>query len=362
MQITLEIEQLQQALALSVARRSTMAILEHALLEVASGGSVLITTSDTEKEVRVQLQGDEAQPGAATLDAARLKSAIHGLSGRATLRMEATAGDKVHGRVLLTQGRRRLLFDSHNPEEYPRLRDEQRRVVAIDPAWLAQAFDRLSYAARKDDVNPAYNGVWLCSEFAAAVDGHRMAYLPGSGEVPPMMVPAASVGVLRKALEHESVEIAVYGGGKPSALEISAGGTTVITRLLVVTFPDISRVLRNFDETLSLGTVDAAEARQVLGRAQVLGAGLGKLIKVNMAFSRTGDASVRTDNGALDDLLSVHGGEVDAEVHISAAYLGEALQVLGGEVQWQQASAGNAATLLQQAGRDDLHVIQNMTR
>ncbi len=354
MRVVIDLVELRTAIATGVSRRSTLPILETALVCAdAERQRLSYTTSDTEKEVTAYVQAEVLEGGSGTLCPVRLKAATQGLEG---------AGELVHEgeRITLRHGRRRFTFDSFCAEDWPGIQTDDGFDVSVLPDEMVAALTRLAYACAPEDHRPFCQGVHLGSGYAAATDGFRFAYMPMHGDLAPMIVPAGSVTAVRNVLSKERATCRLFGDAQnPFALLVQSDTLQVVTRLISGRFPDLSNQIDAFDGVPIVGCVDVAEVIGALSRVRPFGSNNSGYCAVTINVD--GDtAEVHTLRGdGVDEFHIETNVQEPTQIPVDAGLLSDALRALGGKVAWR---ATDKLQLLQlsRSDRTDVHYIAHV--
>lgn len=341
-----------------VARRSTMPIIEHAVLRAdADDNTLTLHTTDTEKWVTVTLPADVAESGAATVRPDQLKALIARLGGDVQL-----VRDGPHVRVLQRNQdgvARQYQFLSLEPADWPGFDDVTGRVVPFDEQALGAAIDELAYCADPSRVDqPWAFGLQVHAGYACAQDKTRGAILPWQTDLPDMVIPLESLAALRPLLDSPNVTAQVFGDG-PYAFGLFTDSAQVVTKLVAAQCPATLDTLGRMDELGALATFDVADAMAALARVNPLG-----VSDVNRQFvgltvtTLPGWVVLSTDNGNAEDRFPAETNTNLPEQFLNGVYLAQALQHLEGQVTWEllyQPSAKAPASRLRCEGREDIH-------
>jgi len=266
MNITMNAEVLREALAVSLAKRGTLAVLEHALLAVESDGRLSVTTSDLAQELTFYVDAQAAAQAPLAVRADLLKAALHALDGEVALTLTA-------GRLVLKQGKRRFNIPTLPGEEFPRLKVEMGTPLGVDPRALAVAIGRVSYCAGKKDVRHYLNGVQVRPDYVAAADGFRTAIdavpctgLPTGG----VLIPGGSTKLLCEALRGAD-SVVLHSSGVPQVgthLTVRSAGQVLHTTLGDGKWPDIERVVADVDRAAVIARIAVPALTDALARVR----------------------------------------------------------------------------------------------
>lgn len=353
---------LREALAGSVAARSTMPILEHALLEAGEDGLRMVT-SDHEKWVTQKLASEVKTPGKIAADAVKLKAALTGIEGDARLSLKDT-------RLTLSAGRLRYTIPNLPAEHFPDPKTLTPEPVEFNAESLRDALQRVAYAAAKTEVRVWMNGVWLETNCTVATDGYRIAMSPANIDLPEGLaigIPIASVKhVVDRLTEHAEFRLLrKEGADTVAAIEVGAPENTVRVMLLDGKMADWRRALPR----------PTGEESVVATQAPSLAAAMARIAPFSIHNDK-GHKSSRVELTVKDSDIVIKPGHDDAsEDHVPCHLEGPVPEVLvnnlffsdmlaqakGADVVWTS-SGGGVAQCFEFVGRDDTHYIMPMRR
>lgn len=259
MNITMNAEVLREALAVSLAKRGTLAVLEHALLAVESDGRLSVTTGDLAQELTFYVDAQATAQTPLAVRADLLKAALHALAGEVVLSLTA-------GRLVLKQGKRRFNIPTLPGEEFPRLDVAAGTPLGVDPQALAVAIGRVSYCAGKKDVRHYLKGVQVRPGYVAAADGYRTAIdaVPCTG-LPPagVLIPGGGIKLLCEALRGAD-SVAVHS----RHLTVRSAGQVLHTTLGDGKWPDIEQVVADVDRAAVIARIAVPALADALARVR----------------------------------------------------------------------------------------------
>lgn len=254
-------EALAQALSNAITGREWQ-ILRHALL-VADDSGLHITSTDTETQIEERLDAACDVNGMCTADVGLLKAALNGLTGDIQL--------KINGqRLELRQGRRRYHFDSLDPATFPLLDAGEEQQLDIDASRLAAAFNRVLWAAGKNDHRPCLNGVYLGKGHAITTNGHIGALIPvGESLNSEIIIPRGAIPLIVGNLVADGARAFVGrpgGGLAPNSIVVVSDRRTVRVQLIAGAYPDCLKTFDVRDDAIARISFDADELAGALVR------------------------------------------------------------------------------------------------
>lgn len=239
-----------------IERRNTMPILGTVLLAV-SGSTLQITGTDLDIQITTNLDLIDAAGNWQICVDARLLGRIARAAGVAEMRIawvedraEITIGDSLRYEI------EAIL----SPDGFPTMPGTRgAEIERFGNGSLAAMLGKVAWCISTEETRYYLNGVaWqrgLSGSRMVATDGHRLAlcrYAPEPAErISSVIIPRKTVALVRKFLAGQDVAIhAVVAANQqgdladdPAKLDLIAGRTTIRTKLIEGTFPDIDRVI-----------------------------------------------------------------------------------------------------------------------
>lgn len=308
-------------------RHKTIPILSH--VRIAAGdGEVRVTATDLDRELEARFAARVERAGVVTAPGASLHDALRAAAKDAEVVLETDA----QGLVLRT-GRPRFKLPRFDPEDFPdfTVATNFQPPLDLDAKAFAADLSAVAHAISTEETRYYLNGVFfhgLGDKLAmVATDGHRLMQIrlaqPG-GEAK-AIVPADSVKVfadLAKTVERVKLEL----GDRTARL--TAGATTVVTKLIDGTFPDYARVIPDLAQVRHSAQLDAEALKAALTRATVIASERG--YSVTLAFDED-ELTLRSRNGEGGEAEDALPFERQAQITLAAQarYLREALDALG---------------------------------
>lgn len=262
MNLKIEAQVLRAALEVSLAKRGTIAVLEHALLSVGSDGRLSVTTSNLAQELTFYVDAQATAQAPLAVRADLLKAALYALDGEVALSL-------TDGRMVLKQGRRQFKIPTLPGAEFPRLDVGASTPLGVDPRALAVALARVSYCASKKDIRYYLNGVQLRPGYVAAADGYRMAIDPLTcAGLPPagVLIPIDSVKLVCETLRVAD-SVALEGKGR-AYLTVHGAGQMLHTKLMDASCPDLEKVAADVDRAPVIARIAVPALVSALARVR----------------------------------------------------------------------------------------------
>ena len=346
MNITVNAQGLAAALRNNLAeKRSTLNIFEHVLLTATANPPKLsIVSGDGARELEVIIDAERVdEEGAITCHATKLKSALIGLAGPVVIKLADQE------KATVSQQRRRFVLPSLKAADYPNFKKlGSPKPLRADPLMLAQAIERVQYAAAKMDVRHFLVGVHLNESDVVATDGLRLACATIDADMPSMIVPNDSIKYLIAALKEEGATISA----SDAAIEIETAHGRFRTTLLDGRFPDYRRLIHQPEGATA--TVVPEHITPALQRLKSFVSQYGA-IKVNA----NADTLFMAPNDEVTDESAAQIDQEWPEVGLNIAFLADVCSATSGKFTWINSGALNAQFFTNEA-QDVIHIIQPM--
>lgn len=272
---TIPRDELKRAAALmrgTIERRNTVPILSYLKVEIAPG-RVTMSGTDLDIEVSIELEADTE--GSATLMISERVFAgfAPGAAGPVTIRAvkaEAKGAAPYADRIHLTDGETSLTLNDHMPAgEYPSLKPNggatAQPAFKLSQTEVARLLGLGRHCISKEETRYYLNGTFLTknpetgSVRAVSTNGHILARIDTDEPADLSGVdddPAAGLIVPRKTVDL-ILEIVAKGGNEPVEfgcarhfLTLKVGGITLRSKTIDGTFPDYTRVIPPYSDTM----------------------------------------------------------------------------------------------------------------
>ncbi|MFG1376113.1 DNA polymerase III subunit beta [Xanthobacter autotrophicus] len=366
-----------------VEKRNTIPILSNVLLK-AQGAGLTLTGTDLDMEVRTTAAAEVAAPGAVTVPAQVLYDFMRKLPEGAQVQVEA-----LRSGVLIKSGRSRVTLNTMPDADFPELAaGDFPHTFDLRADTLATMFERVSFAISSEETRYYLNGIYLHVPAepgapeqaqgavangatsdgphlrAVATDGHRLAshqvLAPeGTAGMAGIILPrkaVAEIGRLLKPLGEETVTLAV----STTKLRLTAGVTTLTTKLIDGTFPDYRRVIPAGNDRLA--TMETAALAASVDRVTTVTSDRGNAVKFSFAAGAPLTLSVReTGSGdAADEVDGTYEGE-PLEIGFNGRYVLDTLGAMPGKrLRLALGDAGSPALFTPEGDDTSLFVLMPM--
>jgi DNA polymerase III subunit beta len=336
MKVTLETPVLQKKLSFvnrGISSRSQLPVLLNFLFE-AKGERLVISSTDLEIGIQIQLPAVIEEEGSTTIPARSFSELVQSLSSK-TVTIQ-TSGSSVE----VVSSRTKSLFQTISPEEFPKLFEEKgSKVASIDPEAFQGALSGVTFAVSTEMSRPALSGILLRPEnegfLVVATDGYRLSlrkYIsPGGGllqDVKSLIIPAR---VIREAstMRDEGGNLDVYMLPESNQILFEQGGAVLVGRLIEAEFPNFEKIIP-IDHSSKIH-VDREELLKAVKITSIFARESANIIKFALKTDRLVVSSQTPSLG--ENTVDVEGkltGE-ENEIAFNARYLLEFLSHVGSD-------------------------------
>lgn len=372
-----------------VETRNTIPILSNVRLVARSltgKGTIAVTGTDLDMEAISAAEAEVVEAGETTLPAKMATDFVRKLPAGAKVEL---ADDGERGKLTIKSGRSRISVNTLPSGDFPDLSTgEFSNSFALPASALLNMLDRVSFAISSEETRYYLNGIYLHvaqaedgpALRAVATDGHRLAQHQvlapqGTENLPGVIVPRKAVGEiarLLKPLGEESVRLEV----STTKLRLTAGVTTLTTKLIDGTFPDYGRVVPTGNDKLA--TLEKEALGEAVGRVSTVSNERGRAVKFSFAPPEQASGTDGVSNGAragaltltvqnpdmgnaTDELEAAYDAE-PLDIGFNASYVADILAAVpGARVQMAMADAGAPCLITPEAeGTGSLFVLMPM--
>lgn len=311
-----------QALA-ATAKRTTLPVLTHALLEATDRG-VTFSATDLDHAIRLSVPADVQTPGRVAVPA----KTLHDLT--------RTLGDgPVHlslakDRLEVKSGRTTVRLTTLPADDMPAFPAvDMTDAAEIDADALVSLVQRTAFAASTEESRPILNGVLWEAESGkvqlVATNGHRLARA-SAGTAPTdwpedgVIVGPTALDLIAKAAKGAGV-VRVGRSGNHMGFEV--GDATIYTRLIEGPYPRYRQVIPS-SHTLE-AVIDRAALMAVLSRVRIVASDQSQRVGLEWA---PGQVTISTTTPDLGDATETVEAEVRGDpiaIAFNASYLLEIL-------------------------------------
>lgn len=350
-----------------VERRNTIPVLSNILLS-AAGDRLTLRATDLDIQVETSLPCVVAEAGAITLPAHTLADIVRKLPTEASVTLE---GAGTQPAMALKSGRSHFTVQSLPESDFPDITaGEFTCSFALPAKTLVQIVETVSFAISKEETRYYLGGIHMHAMAveggtvlrAVATDGHRLSRLQlpapaGSEAMPNVIVPRKTVAELAKIAEEAEGDLTVELSA--TKIRVTAGATTLTSKLIDGTFPDYQRVIPAGNDKLV--TLEADAFKQAIDRVATISSERGRAVKLALSDAGLTLSVTNPDSGSATEELSPDYDGAPIEIGFNARYLLDVLGVLGGDsLQMKLAEPGAPAVLQRREGDALLIVLMPM--
>ena len=227
-----------------VSNRATLPILSNVLIE-ASGGKLMLTTTDLDVGVSGSVEAKVEKEGSTTLPVKRLVSIIRELPAS---EVEVSVDAKNHASI--KSGPSFFKIIGLGEDEFPPLpKFDDGTEFKIGQSVLHDAIKKTSYAISTDETRYVLNGIYVSFREGkmtfVATDGRRLAMVENELEYPAshetdIIVPSKAVNEVQRMLGGEG-DVMVRLTGNQISFEI--GESIIVSKLIEGNYPNYKQVL-----------------------------------------------------------------------------------------------------------------------
>ncbi|WP_287335938.1 DNA polymerase III subunit beta [Mesorhizobium sp.] len=306
----------------AVERRSTIPVLANVLLAVdAAAGTLTITGSDLDCELRATLACQAGKDEAFTLPSGILHDAVRKMPDGAEIALVAEKDF-----ATLSAGRSRFRIQVLPATDFPTMdAGSLSHSFDLDAGLFERMLDTVSFAISSEETRYYLNGIyWHAGETlnAVATDGHRLAKfaapLPeGAAGMPAIIIPRRTVGLIRQLIGDKG---AVKVSLSDVKIRVETEQGTLLSKLIDGSYPDYQRVIP--DGNANHFTVEREALAKSVDRVTTVSSARGSAVK--FAFAAGGNLTLTTNNpdaGSANDEVTIEHGEGDSvEVGFNGRY------------------------------------------
>ncbi|MCX7276914.1 MAG: DNA polymerase III subunit beta [Burkholderiales bacterium] len=336
-----------QSVAGIVERRHTLPILANVMLR-KTGGTVQLTTSDLEIQIRTnaELDGD-AGDFSTTVGARKLIDILRTMPADQTVSLESS-----QNKLILKGGKSKFTLQTLPSEDFPLVQEAASfgPVFSVPQKVLKALLSQVSFAMAVHDIRYYLNGILFVAEgnqlSLVSTDGHRLAFASAAldVEVPKQEVILPRKTVLEMQRLLSDAEGAIEMQFASNQAKFSFDGMEFVTKLVEGKFPDYNRVIpKNHQNHITLGRQAFLSSLQ---RTAILTSDKFKGVRLNV---EPGSLRVASNNAeqeeAVDELDIDYGGDT-IEIGFNVTYLIDALANMAQDMVTISLSDGNSSALL----------------
>ncbi|MFN0186557.1 MAG: DNA polymerase III subunit beta [Aquabacterium sp.] len=337
-----------QSVAGIVERRHTLPILANVLIRKDAQGSLELTTSDLEIQVRTRADlGGDATAFNTSVGARKLIDIVRTLAPDQVVTL-ASSGNK----LTLTGGRSRFTLQTLPPEDFPLVNEpaDFGPTFAVPQKTLRGLVNQVHFAMAVHDIRYYLNGILFVAEgrtlTLVATDGHRLALAQAQleADIPKqeVILPRKTVLELQRLLADDEAPIEMRFAGNQAKFAFS--GMEFVTKLVEGKFPDYNRVIpKGYKNAVTLGRAPLLASLQ---RAAILTSDKFKGVRVNVEAGVMKIASSNAEQEEAKEELEIDYEGDAIEIGFNVTYLMDALGNMTSEMLRLELQDGNSSALI----------------
>lgn len=288
MKVNLLSENLQKKISFvnkAVSIRSQLPILLNLLLE-AREGKLLISSTDLEIGIQVEIPANVEEEGGITVPAKIFSEVLNSLpKEKITLQTK-------EGVLELKTSKTKSSFQTIPKEEFPKLYEEKgEKILSLKKEDLDKNFTKVVFAASSDTGRPALSGILIRKGedqkggfLLVATDGYRLsvkdfamsAQKKDSEFDKPLLVPARAIREIINIKDSEG-EVDIYASQKNNQIMFEQNGLMLVGRLIDAQFPVFEKIIpTGFTTRL---TFDKEEMQQAVKMCAIFARETANIIK-----------------------------------------------------------------------------------
>lgn len=356
-----------------VEKRNTIPILSHIKLD-ANNGVLTLSATDMDLAAVETIAATVDKAGAVTVPAHTFYDIVRKFAEGTTVTL---AVEPEKGQVKIQAGNAKFSLSCLSAADFPVLAEGDLPFsFSLSPKETIALIDKARFAMSTEETRYYLNGVYLhvaaASDFsgkkgeehlkAVATDGHRLARIEvalpaGATGMPGIIVPRKTVSELRKLMEdaNDQVSIAL----SESKIKFTAGGVTLVSKLIDGTFPDYERVIPVGNTKIL--EVDAKALAQAIDRVSTISTEKTRGIKFTISNGSVNLQASSPENGtAQEDVVANYAADT-IEIGFNSRYVMEVLAQLEGDTaQFLLSDGASPALVRDPADVTALYVVMPM--
>lgn len=354
MTVTIEAAALARAMksaASIVESAHTIPVLANVRIDAASGDEMEIVTSNLDVEYRQRVPVVSGKGLATTVDARRLSAMAGAVEPGAQMAMELK-----DGRLAIRSGRSRWALPVLPVEDFPAMPfGADQGEITVPGKDLAALIARTAWSASTELATRAYLcGIFLDPEDGkvrcTAANGHAfisiVTDIAWPGDAPPVIVPTKYARMLERIAADAETVCLCWDDRK---IRTSIADLTLTGKLVEGSFPDYRRIIPAPGE--SPISVDPEHMRRALRRIELVSSEKTRCIVVDVRQGIVDLSVADPSHGSANEEV-IADCEALHRTGFNAAYLGGALEAIGGDTVQIHHASPDALALIRRAVPD----------
>lgn len=313
-----------------VEKKTTIPILSNVLVE-ADGDRIQLTATDLELGIRCSCPARVKKTGGGTIPARRLLDYVRLLpDGDVQVKVQEN-----HWASLVC-GRSRTRIAGMSRESFPELPEMPAPLAEMPIGVLASMIGKTIFSISSEESRFTLNGALLILRkgglIMVATDGHRLALIESSGEIPGIegayraLLPRKAMGELQKLASEADPAAVVRFSGDENHLFFQLGDRLLLSRKLTGNFPDFERVLPK--EHANSVTLEREDFRSAIERVSQFSDERSRAIRVRVAPGEVKAHSSVSETGESEESIPAAYEGPTVEIGFNAQYLLDFLRAI----------------------------------
>jgi DNA polymerase-3 subunit beta len=314
-----------------VEKKTTIPILSNVLVE-ADRDRIVLTATDLELGIRSSCPARVKKSGAGTIPARRLLDYV-----RLLPEAEVQVKTLENHWASIVSGRSRTRIAGMSRDSFPELPAMPPVLAEIPIGVLGAMITKTIFAISTEESRFTLNGALMVLKpgliVMVATDGHRLAMVESTGELPGVtgayraLLPRKAMLELQKLAGDADPAAVVRFSGDENHLFFELGDRLLLSRKLTGNFPDYERVLPK-EQPFKI-TVSREELRGAIERVAQFSDERSRAIRVQVGPGELKVHSSVSDTGESEDSIPVNYQGAAVEIGFNAQYLLDFLRAVG---------------------------------
>jgi DNA polymerase-3 subunit beta len=316
-----------------VEKKTTIPILSNVLVET-DGNRVILTATDLELGIRCTCPARVKKAGGGTIPARRLLDYVRLLpDGDVQVKIQEN-----HWASLIS-GRSRTRIAGMSRESFPELPKMPPVLAEIPIGVLASMIGKTVFSISNEESRFTLNGALLVLKpgglVMVATDGHRLAMIESSGEIPGIaesyraLLPRKAMLELQKLSSEAQPEALVRFSGDENHLFFELGERLLMSRKLTGNFPDYERVLPK--EHPHAVSISRDEFKGAIERVAQFSDERSRSIRLSASGNELKIHSSVSETGESEESIPISFEGPDTEIGFNAEYMLDFLRAISDE-------------------------------
>jgi len=316
-----------------VEKKTTIPILSNVLLE-ADSNKIVLTATDLELGIRCSCAARVKKGGAGTVPARRLLDYVRLLpDGDVQVKVQENHWAN------LVSGRSKTRIAGMSRESFPELPKMPAPLAEIPLGVLASMIGKTVFAISNEESRFTLNGALLVLKkgglIMVATDGHRLAMIESSGDLPGVtgayraLLPRKAMVEIQKLAGDAPSDAIVKFAGDENHLFFEVGERLLLSRKLTGNFPDYERVLPK-EQPLSI-SLNREELKGAIERVAQFSDERSRAIRLTAAPGEFKVHSSVSETGESEESIPIEYDGESTEIGFNAEYILDFLRAVSDE-------------------------------